>query len=542
MKKSLVIFFGLFLLSLPLIYPFIQEGYFPTHDGEWAIVRLAEMHREIREGQIPPRWAGYLNHGYGYPLFLFTYPFPYYIGEVFNLLGLGLVDSVKSVFILSVVGSAFAMYYLGRQLWGRAGGWLSAAIYLYVPYRLVNLYVRGSIGESLALMFFPLLLYLLNRFAIAPSRNLVLATGATLAAFILTHNASVILFLPVLIGWILFTWNRLTASSRVQLTVSLLIGLLLSAHFWLPAWFEKKFIALSVTPLSDKAAYFVNNTQELLFGPWHFGSRPPLILGIWVVLLGVGGWYWIVKQDDAELKKLGWVLGGLALFTTVTLYADSGPFWTLPLFREIDFPWRMLSVVSFLLALLAGGLVINIRKQLLVVLLLIVVLLHRSYVKTQPRVAKSDEYYATNDATTTSADELMPIWVKLKPTNRLAEYDRVRLTPTDTPEFVPPASLNYYNFKERSTKTEFTTGTSQPVLATIGTIYFPGWQVKVDGKQVDITPTSDGGLISFPIPAGEHFITAQFRKTPVRIIADILTIVGFTSITGLWMYLKKSVR
>ena len=32
------------------------------------------MVRELKEAQFPPTWAGYLNHGYGYPLLLFTYP------------------------------------------------------------------------------------------------------------------------------------------------------------------------------------------------------------------------------------------------------------------------------------------------------------------------------------------------------------------------------------------------------------------------------------------------------------------------------------
>lgn len=539
MKKRLLIFLGLILLSLPILYPFIPKGYFPTHDGEWAIVRLAEMHREVREGQIPPRWAGYLNHGFGYPLFLFTYPFPYYLGELFNLLGFGLVDSVKSVFILSVVGSAFAMYFLGRKIWGRAGGLLSTVVYLYAPYRLVNLYIRGSIGESLAMAFFPLLLFLITRFTTNSSRNLMLTTGITMAAFILTHNASVILFLPVLIGWVLFNWKRLTASSRVQLTISLLIGLLLSAHFWLPALIEKKYIALSITSLSDKTTHFVN-TPELLFGPWHFGTRPPLILGILVVLFGIGGWYWVIKRDDTEHKKLGWVLGGQALFSCVTLYAVSGPFWTLPLFREIDFPWRMLSVVSFLLALLAGGLAKSIRKPLLVVLLLIVVLLHRSYIKTQPRVLKSDEYYATNDATTTSADELMPIWVTHKPTNRLTENDRVMLTPTDTPNFGLPSSTKYYNLKEQSTKTEFTTRSNLPLVATVGIVYFSGWQATVDDEKVKIIPTADEGLISFPVLEGEHRVAVQFKRTYVRIVADALTITGLICVIGLWIQSKKS--
>src|SRR3989344_450617 len=99
--KKYVVWILLLLVSLPVIIPFLKSGYFPTHDGEWAVVRLAEMHRELKDLQIPPRWSGYLNHGFGYPLFLFTYPLPYYLGEVLHLGGLGLTESIKVLFIIS---------------------------------------------------------------------------------------------------------------------------------------------------------------------------------------------------------------------------------------------------------------------------------------------------------------------------------------------------------------------------------------------------------------------------------------------------------
>ena len=70
-------------MSVPLILPYFKSGFFPTHDGEWAVVRLAEMYREIKDFQFPARFSGYLNFEYGYPLFNFAYPMPYYFGLIF---------------------------------------------------------------------------------------------------------------------------------------------------------------------------------------------------------------------------------------------------------------------------------------------------------------------------------------------------------------------------------------------------------------------------------------------------------------------------
>ena len=95
LKNSKVLFFVGIFICIPVILPYFHSGYFPSHDGEWAVVRAGEMFREIRDHQFPPRYSGVLNFGYGYPLFNFAYPFPYYVSTLFHFLKLGFTDSIK---------------------------------------------------------------------------------------------------------------------------------------------------------------------------------------------------------------------------------------------------------------------------------------------------------------------------------------------------------------------------------------------------------------------------------------------------------------
>src|SRR5437868_3540157 len=111
-----IIFFSI-VISIPLIAPYFHSGYFPTHDGEWAVVRLSEMFREVRDLQIPPRFSENLNFGYGYPLFNFAYPFPYYLALIIHLLGFGFINSIKIIFASSIPLSAFFMFYASRNIW-----------------------------------------------------------------------------------------------------------------------------------------------------------------------------------------------------------------------------------------------------------------------------------------------------------------------------------------------------------------------------------------------------------------------------------------
>src|SRR3989344_4066794 len=103
LKKSFFLFLLGLILCIPVILPYFNSDYFPTHDGEWAVVRAGEMFRELRDLQIPPRYSSVLNFGYGYPLFNFTYPLPYYLSTILHYLGFGFISSIKVIFGLSVI-------------------------------------------------------------------------------------------------------------------------------------------------------------------------------------------------------------------------------------------------------------------------------------------------------------------------------------------------------------------------------------------------------------------------------------------------------
>lgn len=74
----------LFVLSVPAIAALIPGGFYGASD-DLHIAWLNQMHRALMSGQIPPRFVPDLSFGFGYPLFNFVFPLPFYIGEVFHL-------------------------------------------------------------------------------------------------------------------------------------------------------------------------------------------------------------------------------------------------------------------------------------------------------------------------------------------------------------------------------------------------------------------------------------------------------------------------
>ena len=127
---------------------------------------------------------------------------------------------------------------------------------------------------------------------------------------------------------------------------------------------------------------------------------------------------------------------------------------------------------------------------------------------------QNDEYYLTNDATTTSKDEFMPIWVTDPPGKRFSE--KVSL-----PENALISDLVY-----NSKTVKFNLLSRQPGRLIINTIYFPGWQATLNGKNTAIIYNNPQGLISLDYPSGASRIEAFFKETPLRKTADVISLLA----------------
>jgi len=512
----------LFFVVLIYTKPFFRPGFFPTHDGEWAIVRLAEMQRELKDFQIPPRWADYLNHGYGYPLFNFTYPFPFYVGTALKFLGVGLTDSIKMIFVASVFLSAVFMFLLGRELAGDYGGLLASIFYTVAPFRLVDLYIRGSIGESLSLAIFPMLFYFSLKFILKPNAVRLGVCSVTLGVLILSHNIMALVFFPL---WLVFLYVALILYYEdVKLYTwryflpMILLGLGLAAYFFIPALFEKQYVLLSNVKLADLSSNFIN-IRDYLFSPWDYGVKPSYQLGWAHILAGILAIVSLVLANDIDKKRywpiLIFILGSVFI---LVFYAHpfSAEFWNVPPLSWFDFPWRFLTPLAFFLALSTIFLPLHrITKYIGGFLAAATVILSINFAQPPTYINNPDTYYATNDATTTSMDELTPVWVTNKPTHRYGQKIEVE-----------KGQAQLYNLVYNSKAIKFRVISTGPSTVKVNTIYYPGWKFYVNDKEIPVTYDNPDGLIRLVAHPGESDVVGQFKETNVRYWSNIISLLS----------------
>ncbi len=529
-STTIIFFLLILIIVVPVVIPYFHAGYFPTHDGEWAVVRLGDMFRQLKDMQFPPRYSGALNFGYGYPLFNFTYPFPYYLGVIFYLPVKNFVLSIKTIFVLSVFLSSIFMYMASSALWkNRLAGVVSAILYIYLPYRMVDLYVRGSIGESMAFALFPLILYLCLKLFESPfARFPVVLLSFMIAVLVMTHNIMTILFLPVLVGFVLV---RIISEKRWDVFQSfflcLFLGAALSSFFWFPALFEKGNILLSKIPIADRNLYFVKPLQ-LLIPSW--GYAPPTETGGFSYQLGIPQILVIVSivlilcQSLAKQRLnltpakfyalLLVIIYGICL---VMMFSFTSFVWHLPLLKEINYPWTLLSQLGFITALVAGFLVIQHKfiKYFVLVLCVISVVLVFPYSRPKEFVNRGDQFYLTNEATTTSSSELMPLWVKGKPDEHFK--DKVE---------VLSGNANISNLETKSNRIFFHYKADSPTVFRINTIYYPGWKAYLNNDNVVINYKNNKGVMEIEANQYRDSILLTFQETFPRVIADMVSIVA----------------
>ena len=147
------------LLALPALWHFLTHG-LPQHsaDGLLHLFRLALLDKQVSAGMLYPRWMPELVLGRGYPLLNFYGPASYYLALIFRIAGLSLAPSLIAAFAVLIVLAGAGAYLLARDLFpGKSplAALVSGVAYMYAPYLLTNVYIRGAIAEVAAQALLP---------------------------------------------------------------------------------------------------------------------------------------------------------------------------------------------------------------------------------------------------------------------------------------------------------------------------------------------------------------------------------------------------
>lgn len=529
------------IAALPLL-PFLHPGLPITHDGVDHVARIANFYQSLSEGNLIPRWAENLNWGYGHPILMFLYPLPSYFASLFHFLGLSFIDSVKIVFVLGFIASGAAMYLWLKNFLDKYAAFFGAILYMFAPYRFVDLYVRGAIGEHIAFIFPPLVLYFLLKLSQDSKNKLFYTVGASLSFsfLILSHNAISLMFIPFIALYIIYLFY-LKKDKKILLYSfsSIILGLGLSFFFWFPAFFEGKYTLRDIVTEGEYVKRFVN-PASLIFGKWSFGTSGVFstqigIVNLIIVLISPIVLFKLLKEKSKLL--LFFVLTFFYfLFSSFLLLKESNFIYQMiTTLQKLQFPWRFLSTVVFSSAILGAFsiYILNKRYQKIVLLLLVLLTLGLSfpYWKTNGYFQKGDKFFSDIYKGTTDTGESSPIWsIRFMEKSAKAEIEVISGEAILEKQQRKPT---YHSYQINVL--------SETARIRENTLYFPNWIVLVDGKEtpIEFQDPASRGIITFYISQGEHKVELLFKDTKLRTVSNIIS---FASLLTLVLLLGSNLK
>ena len=560
-EKKLKILALLSISSLFSAFYLIRRGFYEPHDLH-HIADIYQMARALETGHIPPRWSPDFLFGYGYPLFNFYYVFPFYLGALFFLAGLSLTLSFKLVFLIAIGLSVIGMYLLLREFFSEKASIAGSLLFLYTPYRAVQIYVRGAMGEAFALSLLPIAIWVIVRLIKKPTKKLKIAATLIFACFFLSHNYLWFLSLPyagLFIYAVFFKEKDRLKKSLKNIALPLILSFGLTAYWFIPAVFERKYIDKLTPFLLEDHFPFI---KQLVLPSWGYGSSvwgpgdeisfQVGIINILVFLIVVV--FLLYRKNFLKGKYLYIALWGVVgmLLTLFMMNIRSLFVWKLiPIYDFIQFPWRLLIFTTFITSVLAA-LVVDVfkKKGFNFVWLIIVagsIIATVGYFRPSAIVMKKDNEYLSRffaDRTVQGQKDkvseeyymysedylLLPNWVPEKP--KSLPETRVVME-KEKGEVVKIKTGTYYTYFEADVL-------SPSTVITVNTLYFPGWKAYSNGYELTTGPSKEG-YINLKLEEGSHRVYVQLFDTPVRRVSNIMSLISLT-VLMLWMLDFKKIR
>jgi hypothetical protein len=562
MIKKLLPLLLLLVAVVITLCPFFQNQLVHTDDSEFHAARSANYYLAFKQGQLPVRWAPNLSDHYGYPVFMFMYQLPYAIvAALYAVTQVPFQLGMNLVFAGSMLAGCIGMW-----LWAKQRGltaWpatLAAALYIFAPYSLINIFARGAFGEVMFFGVFPWIFIvleplILNKPHRRASLNQIILI-ILIAALPLIHPTSLLVAAPLIVTYVLFSRYTLKQKFSVRwiIQMSIIVGIagLLSAWFWLPTIAEKKYIALNNhTTVINYWKDFSPVSQTLFPHLWNnefTNTKKTVAVGYPILVVVISTVVLLLQKRIAHKKEIYFWLAAFlsALLLTFPL---SRPIWdAIPSLQYMQFPWRMLWLTTFAGTMLfvevwkerkPSKKLAHIWMGVLSIMLVLSAINYSQYRGTQQWPDyELLEYFKQ----ASSYNEHQPIWAG----KFTAKYPDQRLSLRlpgktfyngDQPQPATFAQVMEQNWSGSEMQYVITTDKAVEVIQK--TYYFPGWKVWVDGKETPIRyeDVEFPGHIIFTVSDGEHTVRVQFTNDTVpRKIGDALFPIGVVAFLAYSIY------
>lgn len=351
-KYMLIIFMLLVFSSFWLV----TKGMPWQHDIEFHFSRLNALAHNLKNGDFIALIHDSF-YGYGYANGIFYGNFYFYPFAFLSYLGLSNIHSLKIFYIAINLFTLLNTFYVSNKISkNKKISLIITIMYLFSNYRLFDVFTRGAVGEMLAFMVIPTVIYGLYNIVYDDYKKWYYFTiGFVL--LLLSHLISTFLVAAFCVIIIVFNIKKLLREKQriFYLIISGFVGLLFGAFFLFPI--IEQYLKTEMNIFKVGSVFHTINSV-LTVKDFFLSYRPDsLQLGYGLLLMLPLRFF--IKKDKVlnDHKKLLSFADSLFVCGFISLFLIYfKPFWKL--FGEkldfIQFPWRLftISTIFFVFSLL----------------------------------------------------------------------------------------------------------------------------------------------------------------------------------------------
>jgi len=551
-REEKQIWFGLgvigILASMPLFVDYIVWG----DDLFFHLARIEGIAQGWGNGMFPVRMHGYMMEGMGYPTSIMYGDVFVWIAAFLRYVGFDLSVAYKGYILFTNVLTILISYISFKNIFRDkyVGLWCSA-LYTLSLYRLYNVYVRSAMGEYTAMIFWPLICWGLSRVLseepdIVKERKTVyiLAIGYMGVLYCHVLSLEMVIGFTILIGLICFK-----RFFRKEALLSFIKAAVLAIA--LSVWFIVPF--LDYTMNVDMKVFHVGNPIQILglyvlqllwIFPWsgnlsymyQSGMQDVKAYGIGIgFILVIIAFAYIIMLKRNELKgqkyypmaKIAAGIGICACTMSLSLFpwdmlSEMSPILESLIF-SLQFPYRLLSVATIALTVLAGCVLLllknvmgKVRTRCYALAILVFTMM-------------SSFFFMEDDLQHTS-------WLDIRDvaclgTQRVGngEYLPYEMDTGALMYFVPNAGpgivLEEYEKKNCGAEISCQNSSTEDDFIECSLIYYPGYEAKsVETGEKFKVSSGNNQMLRVNVPAGfSGEIQVDFVGRPIWKITDILS-------------------
>lgn len=530
MKKDRYNIGIILLLSIIVMIPLILGPNSLGHDTVFHVANIDSIQLDLESNLLPNRISQTIGNEFGYGTHLFYPMLPHivtaYLAKAMSICNLNTLTSVVIMYGIITFLSSTTIYFLAKKITKKNPlALLSSIIFLWMPYRLGDIVVRSAFNEVFTFLFIPLvilgLLYLIEN----NKKKFYLFFIIGCIGLLYSHLVITLYFALLMIPFVIIYHKKFLEKENLK---DFLIAISIIIIISLPALLPMLEHRLSTEYMVYQKNYMTNINYMKVFSNHlidyvkikkDYSWEIPHYINYIVIGLLITGFYLFFKEKKKKKEEIFlWIFTILAFFLSLNIF----PWKYIPeFFYFIQFPWRLETMLTISISLLAPLTITKIKKEQLkkgifLAAILLIPCTELPLIKKLTNDVYQIEKIEPNNGMGHSKEYLPK---KAYDNDIYFEYrgkDIMKISGT----------AKIIEIENSSQKIEFELETdSIETVLEFPRLYYLGYHLKTKDGKVKALEESDNGFLQARIE-GSGTYTLVYEGTTLNKIANLLCIVG----------------